>query len=46
MFDKVCGSTHIREAFGEELKVDAIAEYWRKDNEAFKLLSKKYYLYK
>lgn len=46
MFDKVCGSTHIREAFSKDLKVEEIAEYWRKDNEAFKLLSKKYYLYK
>lgn len=46
MFDLVCGSNYIRETFAETNKYSAIKEYWNKDVEAFKELSKKYYLYK
>lgn len=46
MFDLVCGSNYIRETFAGTNKYSAIREYWNKDVEAFKELSKKYYLYK
>lgn len=45
MFDKVCGSNYIREEFSKRFKYEDIKEYWNKDVEAFKELSKKYYLY-
>lgn len=45
MFDKVCGTDYVRTAFGKRLKVEDIADYWSKDVEAFKKLSKKYWLY-
>ena len=45
MFDKVCGTDYVRTAFGKRLKVEDIADYWSKDVEAFKKLSKKYWIY-
>lgn len=45
MFDKVCGTDYVRTTFGKRLKVQDIADYWSKDVEAFKRLSKKYWLY-
>jgi len=46
MFDKVCGSDQIRLRLSAQMKVADILPYWRKDEAAFKKLSKKYYLYK
>lgn len=46
MFDKVCGTDYVRKEFSKRLEVSDIIGYWKKDAEAFKSLSKKYYLYK
>ncbi len=46
MFDKVSGSDQIRLKFSAGMKVADILPYWRKDEEAFKLKSKSYYLYR
>lgn len=45
MFDKVLGSSKIRELFMQRLKVEDILPYLNKDINNFRLLSKKYYLY-
>ncbi|MDD4777867.1 MAG: DUF1343 domain-containing protein [Fermentimonas sp.] len=46
MFDKVCGSDEIRLKFSENHSFEDISGYWTKDEENFRKLSKKYYLYK
>ena len=46
MFDKVCGSGHIREEFGKRYRWEDIREYWYKDVETYRQESSKYYLYK
>jgi uncharacterized protein YbbC (DUF1343 family) len=46
MLDKVCGTDYVRSAFGKQLRVADIVEYWSKDVEAFKRLSQLYYLYR
>lgn len=46
MFDKVCGSKQIRELFSKRNKWSDASGYWYKDVDAFRQLSKKYYLYK
>jgi uncharacterized protein YbbC (DUF1343 family) len=46
MFDKVSGSDQIRLKFAEQHKFEDIKQYWYKDVESYRLLSKKYYLYK
>lgn len=43
--DIVCGTDWIRNTFSKSFKVDDIREYWMKDVDSFKELSKKYYLY-
>jgi len=45
MFDKVCGSSTIRETFRRTMKVSDIRQFWTKDVEAFRRLASKYYLY-
>lgn len=45
MFDKVLGTSKIRELFMQRLKVEDILPYLNKDVENFRNLSKKYYLY-
>jgi len=45
MFDKVCGTDQIRIRLSQHLKVEDILPYWRKDEVAFKKMSKRYYLY-
>ncbi|MBQ9185835.1 MAG: DUF1343 domain-containing protein [Bacteroidales bacterium] len=45
MFDLVCGTDYVRNTFGKSLKVADIVGYWNKDADAFKALSKKYYMY-
>jgi uncharacterized protein YbbC (DUF1343 family) len=46
MFDKVLGTSKIRELFMQRLKVEDILPYLNKDIDYFRKLSKKYYLYK
>ena len=46
MFDKVSGSDQIRLRFAKNNRFEDIKDYWYKDVESFKKLSKKYYLYK
>ena len=45
LFDKVCGTDFIRTEFSKRYIFDDIKDYWRKDEEAFRALSQKYYLY-
>ena len=45
MFDKVCGTKEIRERFVKRYRVEDIVDYFNKDTEQFRQLSKKYYLY-
>lgn len=46
MFDKVSGSNNIREKFKVNHLFSDIQDYWYKDVDSFRKLSKKYYLYK
>ena len=46
MLDIVSGTDYVRKEFGKRLKVDDIKEFWMKDTEDFKTLSKTYYLYR
>ncbi|MCR4920619.1 MAG: DUF1343 domain-containing protein [Bacteroidaceae bacterium] len=46
MFDIVCGSKEIRERFARNHRWEDIRDYWYKDVDNFRRLSKKYYLYK
>ena len=45
MFDRVCGTDSIRLAFARRNRVDDIRTLWTRGTEAFRALSKKYYLY-
>ena len=45
MFDKVCGTSKIRELFTKRMKYEDIQSYLMKDVDAFRKLSKQYYLY-
>ena len=46
MFDKVLGTDYIRINFAKRNRFDDIRDYWYKDIDAFRKLSKKYLLYK
>ncbi len=46
MFDKVSGSDFIRKEFSRNHRFEDISAYWTKDEEPFRKLSKKYYLYR
>ena len=46
MLDIVCGTDYVRTTFGKRLKAADIVDYWNKDTEDFKALSKHYYLYR
>jgi len=46
MFHKVCGSDQIRLLMSKNMRVDDMLPYWRKDEDAFRKLSKRYWLYK
>lgn len=46
MFDIVCGTKQIRERFAVRNRWEDIRDYWYKDVNSFRKLSKKYYLYK
>lgn len=45
LFNKVIGTDYIKKTFEKSYQVADILDYWRKDEEAFKELSKKYYMY-
>ena len=45
LFDKVCGTDFIRRKLSETYRVDSILDYWRKDEDAFRAISQRYYLY-
>ena len=42
--DVVCGTDYVRKTFGQNFKVSDIMDYWNKNVEAFRSLSRKYYL--
>ena len=46
MFDMVSGSEEIRKRFSQRNRWEDVRDYWYKDAEDFRRLSKKYYLYK
>ena len=46
MFDKVSGSDYIRKEFSKNHRFADIQSYWTKDEDTFRRLSKKYYLYR
>ena len=45
LFDKVCGTDYIRKEFVKRSKVEDIKKYWRKDEDSFRTISKKYHIY-
>ncbi len=45
MFDKVTGTSKVREIFGKNFQYDDLKEYFRQDETAFQTVSKQYYLY-
>ena len=45
MLDIVCGTDYVRVNFGKNLKVSDIRQYWMKDADSFRRLSRKYYMY-
>lgn len=45
LFDKVCGTDYVRKEFSHRYRCEDIAEYWRKDEAAFRELSQKYHIY-
>lgn len=45
LFDKVCGTDYVRTEFSKRYKVDDIIDYWRKDEESFRRLSRRYHIY-
>ena len=46
MFDNVCGTDQVRIQFSKRFLFEDIRELWRKDVEAFRKSSKRYWLYK
>jgi uncharacterized protein YbbC (DUF1343 family) len=45
MFNKVCGTDYVSATFRKSFRVSDITPFWNKDVEAFRNLSKRYYLY-
>ena len=45
LFDKVCGTDYVRTEFSKRYKVADIIDYWRKDEESFRRLSRMYHIY-
>lgn len=45
LFDKVCGSDHIRKTFGARYMVSDIIGFWNKDVSGFRKISSRYHLY-
>lgn len=46
MFDKVSGSDYVRLTFAKSNRFEDIRDFWYKDVDAFKKISKRYYLYR
>ena len=45
LLDKVCGTDYVKKEFSKRYKVADIQQYWRKDEDSFRVLSQKYHLY-
>jgi uncharacterized protein YbbC (DUF1343 family) len=45
LFDKVCGTDYVRTEFKKQYNVTDILDYWRKDEEDFRELPQRYYIY-
>lgn len=45
LFDKVCGTDYVRTELKKRYKFTDIKDYWRKDEEEFRTLSQRYYIY-
>ena len=45
LFDKVCGTDYVRKEFVKRYKVADVSEYWRKDEEEFREMSRQYHIY-
>ena len=45
LFDKVCGTDYVRTEFKKRYEFTDIKDYWRKDEEEFRILSQRYYIY-
>jgi uncharacterized protein YbbC (DUF1343 family) len=45
LFDKVCGTDYVRKNITKSYKAKDVISYWRKDEESFRALSQKYYIY-
>ncbi len=45
LIDKVCGTDYVSLQLSKTYKAADILEYWRKDEESFRALSQKYYIY-
>ena len=45
LFDKVCGTDYVRKELSKGYKVNEIIDYWRKDEESFRVLAQKYHIY-
>ena len=45
LFDKVCGPDYVRKEFVKRYKVADVIEYWRKDEEEFREMSRQYHIY-
>jgi uncharacterized protein YbbC (DUF1343 family) len=45
LFDKVCGTDYVRKQLSATYKVKDFIDYWRKDEDSFRILSQKYHIY-
>ena len=45
LFDKVCGTDYVRNELSKRYKAADILDYWRKDEDSFRVLSQKYHIY-
>lgn len=45
LYNKVCGTDFIKKTMARTYNVEDILPYWRKDEDSFRALSSKYYLY-
>ena len=45
LFDKVCGTDYVRKVLSKGYRVNEIIDYWRKDEESFRVLAQEYHIY-
>ena len=45
LFDKVCGTDYVRTHLSATYRVSDFIDYWRKDEDSFRILSQKYHIY-